>query len=118
MDILVSTDVRYGEYIKDISTFKGEYLVTVSDTNTGDSMQFIKIYDKNLNLINSLGNNGAITVHQGYDNYFTVGENEITFIYTDGEEKVTSKIAEKDGKLAIEEIERTTEGVKTFEGRT
>lgn len=103
----------YSEFIKNLSIFKEKYLVCVTDTNTSDSLQHIIIYDENLEEIQN------VTVHQGYDNYYSINENEILFIYTDGNEKVTSKILEDEsGKLYIEEIERTTDGVIEYAGRT
>ena len=111
-EILIGTDLWYGEYTKEISTFKDKYLVTVSETNTGDSMQFIEIDNEDMSELLHL------QVHHGYENYYSISDNEITYIYTDGNEKVTSKVMEEDDVLVIQEINRSTEGVIEYAGRS
>lgn len=119
------------DYINEISIFKDKYLVTVSDSNPGDTSQYLEIYDENLNLITDYTNNelggwlvfsDSILVQNHYDNYYVIDDEKITAISNDDrlEErlKVIYTILEENGVFKVDIIEKTTEGYKGGTGRT
>lgn len=130
LELLVSTEVWWEEYTKEISIFKDKYLVTVSNTNVGDSFQSLEIYDDNLSKVTNYDEaektiiDGAIKVHCGYENYYLIEDDYITYIdnrydYNKNiETKVTSSISEENGSWKINLVDQTTEGVRPGAGRT
>ncbi len=116
--LVIGGGISTAEYIKELSIFKNKYLVCVTDTNNGDSMQEIRIYDNNLESIKFSNDLNEVFVHSGYNNYYSIDDNSITYTFTEGNEKVTNRIKEQNGSFDIEEVGRTTEGVLEYAGRT
>lgn len=105
------------DYVKEISTFKGNYVILVTDNEPiGDSLQFMYIH----NLIKE--EKGVVAVHRGYENYYVINEDYIIYLDTeynedDNIEKVTHEIYEIDGILKDTIIDRTTDGAMGHAGR-
>ena len=94
-------------------------------------MQFLNIYDENLNKITdyiayeSPIVNGEIEVYSCYENYYLIHEDNITYLANGYDvnknraTKVTYSISEDlDGNFKIDAIAETTEGVMQLAGRT
>ena len=131
LELLLNTEMGWGEYTKELSIFKDKYLVTVSETNAGDTLQFLNIYDENLNKITdyiayeSPIVNGEIEVYSCYENYYLIHEDNVTYLANGYDvnknraTKVTYSISEDlDGNFKIDAIAETTEGVMQLAGRT
>ncbi len=130
---VLKTENGLDNYSKEISIFKDKYIVTVSDNGAGDSLQSLNIYDENLSnvIVNYIDETedslyidkaGNLHLHVGYENYYLINNNDITYIRTEdsaenGSEKVTIKVTETEEGLGAEIIERTKDGVQQYAGR-
>ena len=129
LDLCINTTNPTIDYVKEITIFKDKYLVTVTDTKTKDTLQSLKIYSEYLKTekIDYLDNyedtvyvseNGRLYLNNAYENYYVVNDNEIIYIRTEGEEKVTLNLSEVEKGLKIKVVEKTAEGVLPYTGRT
>ena len=106
------------EYYNEISIFKNKYLVCVTETNNGDTLQFIEIFDEELNFVD-VGEDSYLgygyPVHHGYNNYYTINEDNITCIDVGG---VIKQINEEKGVFTSTIVGKSDEGVIPVAGRT
>lgn len=135
LELVIYTENWERSYTKEISLFKGKYLVTVSSDDLG-TLQSLEIYDENLKKVKvkyngdyeyySLKKDGTETmyVNTRYENYYSVNEDDVTFIFTDyneyinDSEKLTCSVSEVNGELEVKIIDKTTEGVLGYVGKT
>lgn len=135
LELVIYTENRERTYTKEISLFKDKYLVTFSNDDFG-TLQSLEIYDENLKKVKvkyngdheyySLRKDGTETmyVNTRYENYYSVNEDDVTYIYTDyneytnDSEKFTCSVSEVNGELEVKIIDKTTEGVLGYVGQT
>lgn len=130
-EFLLSSTNTLESFIKEFSTFKGKYLVTVSDNYAGDNMQMLEIFDENFkpakiqhdNTIQSVAEyrDGLVYVNNRYENYYSINEDSIEYIYTTDYStrnamKTTFSITENDNSLTVSAVSSTKEGVIGFFG--
>lgn len=120
------------DYTKEISIFKDKYLVTISTNYERDSLQYLKIYDEDLNdqrHNESLESYidlyyGGILVSSHYEDYYSIQDTNIMFVdngynYEDDElVKVTYCLSEENGIFKVEILEETADGFIAGAGRT
>lgn len=132
LEFLIDTEDPWRDYIKEISIFKNKYLVTVTNNYRGDTLQFLEIYDEKLNKVKVtydnnyqdeyIRENGRMVLNNMYENYYTVNEDDITYIRTDessvkGYRKVTIRLLEINEEIKATIIEETTDGVLGYAGQ-
>ena len=124
LDLIINSEVWNDEYSEFITLLNNNYLATFSNTNTGDTMQFIEVYDSSLNKVDKEEYHRHYNSETEPSNAYKLEATPDYIRYSKGdgntEEVVRYEMSYNASSRKVEskEISRSKEGYGPIAGRT